>query len=467
MNISGKRLFALVALFCTLTVLIAGPIIYSYAAGTISNANFEAGTQVETASMVIWKEGSTYYAKNGSSGVLDVSTSNFSYVFQYAINHATNDTGVGTYGATIGLRKGVYPLTQMDSFRVPNGKRVVVRGEGQQVTWLRAGSDFPSGKAVFNLTNQYDATAAGLTLIDVSLQNFQAGVGALRSATGICIWQSPKFTDLIRVYIESFDVGINITRSYNHKIDDCFITSCNYGIILDATAGQVTQVIDVVSTKIVASQIGAVTLGYTNIITFRQCEIENFKDYGIKVCSDLQGYLVNGSKMEFDACYIESLTLSATDYVVNVTSSVFTQSDIKFSHCNIDAGNIANLFYLNNVSFITLEDSLLLNVPAGKHVWTCAGTYGVYTERLGVYNIVGSGQYYNPNSGVISSPANGSYVEHELPNVPSYVQLTCNGTKSYAWVTETNSTHFRYYFAPSTPTEIFWNAEVEYQYGHS
>jgi hypothetical protein len=81
----------------------------------------EPGSLVETASYVIWTDGTYVYAKNGKTGAIDFKGTDASTVIQSAIN------ALGTDGGKIFIRKGVYYL--------PTGltitqHSVILEGEG-------------------------------------------------------------------------------------------------------------------------------------------------------------------------------------------------------------------------------------------------------------------------------------------------------------------------------------------------
>jgi hypothetical protein len=90
MELSRKRFVLIIALCCILVGSTVGVSIWAYASGTISNANFEAGTQVETSSYTIWGEDSTYYAKNGSTGRVQYSGPNASNLINPIISSASS-----------------------------------------------------------------------------------------------------------------------------------------------------------------------------------------------------------------------------------------------------------------------------------------------------------------------------------------------------------------------------------------
>jgi len=73
---------------------------YNFTAGNISAFNLKS-----TASYIIWKDGSTYYAINGTTGLIEYSGSDATTVIQSAINTS------GEYSKIV-IKKGVYPLSQ-------------------------------------------------------------------------------------------------------------------------------------------------------------------------------------------------------------------------------------------------------------------------------------------------------------------------------------------------------------------
>ena len=85
---------------------------------------------IAPASYIIYKDGTTYYAQNGQTGVNDYSGTDASTVIQSAIN------ALGTNGGKIFIKAGTYTLSTSIIFQ----KNQTIVGEGVDVTILKMGT---------------------------------------------------------------------------------------------------------------------------------------------------------------------------------------------------------------------------------------------------------------------------------------------------------------------------------------
>lgn len=93
----------------------------------------QEGSLTSSASYIIFKDGSTYYARNGLSGIITFSGSVFSTVINNAIN------SLGSAGGKILIKQGIYYVTQTIILK----QKVILQGEGVIATdlWLSANVD--------------------------------------------------------------------------------------------------------------------------------------------------------------------------------------------------------------------------------------------------------------------------------------------------------------------------------------
>jgi len=108
----------------------------SFANITISNSGMidSSGQSMLTdgASFIIFTDGTTTYAKNGTSGMIDSYNTNSTIVFQYVFGNVTS-------GDKIQVKKGTYEINTkltLDSTQMP----IYLEGQGSMLDWDRVGT---------------------------------------------------------------------------------------------------------------------------------------------------------------------------------------------------------------------------------------------------------------------------------------------------------------------------------------
>ena len=110
----NKKLITLVAVLSMTCILLGGSIGYIYAVNLSTYTYYGAGGQTETASYVIWKDGSTYYAKNGITGAIDYSGTDASTVIQNAFDATPTHGKVEFLGNKFIINTALKPHTMME-----------------------------------------------------------------------------------------------------------------------------------------------------------------------------------------------------------------------------------------------------------------------------------------------------------------------------------------------------------------
>jgi len=110
-------------LFAFILILIISTSTVLYIRATSITTTIENGSMVSTASYIVFREGSTYYARDGLTGAIDYSSSNASYIFLTLIHL------MGTIGGTIAVKPEHYIFTSQLYIDV-NYKNWKIVGEG-------------------------------------------------------------------------------------------------------------------------------------------------------------------------------------------------------------------------------------------------------------------------------------------------------------------------------------------------
>lgn len=107
----------------------SGALTYAATASLSFTTTIEPGSMVETASYTVFKDGSTYYAKNGTTGAIDYSGANASQITQNVFDACSNDVKDSVY------IKGDLTFTQ----GLILTKRIMVKGDCR-ITYSGSGS---------------------------------------------------------------------------------------------------------------------------------------------------------------------------------------------------------------------------------------------------------------------------------------------------------------------------------------
>ncbi len=180
--------------------------------GATSNARPTQGTQLSTASYIVYYQ-DNFYAQNGTTGIVDYSGTDAGIVIQAAIDALQN-------GGLIVLRTGIYPLN--NSIKLGQGIHLL----GEQGAVLRAGDYSQSISNPFNLLEVKGD--------DVTIENLEldGNTAANPNLAGTTIDPAPANPDM--------QCGIMIRSSENAEVLNCYLHDMwNAGIWLAATDGDV------------------------------------------------------------------------------------------------------------------------------------------------------------------------------------------------------------------------------------
>ena len=207
---------------------------YNFTAGNISAFNLKS-----SASYIVWRNGSTYYARNGTTGEIEFKSTNASWVIQQSVDKLSN-------GGEIYIKHGIYNISNKITIW-HHGIRIVGEGRGQRLTSppidyntiLRFTTDISDG--LFKIYDD-DATPGSDYICWVEISNIDID-GNGYSGIGINI-ERVKDVKLSDLYIHDI-VGhaIKIDRCNggvleNSHIEDCGDTTNSLpAVYIDDTTG--------------------------------------------------------------------------------------------------------------------------------------------------------------------------------------------------------------------------------------
>ncbi len=223
----------------------------------------EAGSNVDTASYIIFQDSGIIYAKNGTTGKIDFSGTDASTVIQGAIDvlNVGNNTGSG-YGGKIFIKAGGYIINSTIDLK----SQIILEGEDMQRTVL-SGNDQ-------NVTILKANGTSSIPVYYIGLRNL-AIMGGNTGFLGN--WFIFGHMENIRVssHVIGNGYGISLNDSYMNNFMNVESRFNNIGIISN---------------------------GQSNNLTFTHCWFNNNNIYGIYI-TDGQSIHLIGCNVEYNKSY--------------------------------------------------------------------------------------------------------------------------------------------------------------------
>ena len=417
---------------------------YTYRGGSLFNRTDVIAYPEQTASYIIWTDGTNIYAKNCTTGQIEFSGTNASYIIQQAINNLPN-------GGKIFIKKGIYTI--FATINITKG--ITIEGEAQ-------GDDGTLGQA--KLIRQFDGEIFRISGNRITLRNIHL-IGR-DSDTDWLIECSSTYRYITLTYLtleRNGGGGINLNGSYWITIDHVRTLNLgNYAIYSGSGAPTLYSIKNVV---------GYQTDGLIYLYACSGFIIENVgTDYFAGMTNDLiylRGSvgLILGANFEGDETSgmpVDCIEIIDSRLAI-IGSRFYYCGDTTSAHFPIHGSTIAKILvsscvFVNTISY---RDFAVDNTSTIK----------IITTRLEK----GGTGYLSENNGVAYGLSDGSYIRHWLVSAPTYVTLTClNSTYDgvpviVSWNQQnTNSTHIALHIYWSNGTAITdpviavsWRAEYQ------
>ncbi len=425
----------------------------------------EAGSNVDIASYIIFKDGNMIYAKNGTTGKIEFQGTDASAVIQGAINVLTN-------GGKIFIKAGLYDINS-SIFLNPNksldSASITIEGEFN-ATILRQNSNinlfytyYPNNVSNKTIKNLFLLGQAGtytgmgiycqkgkgwlidnvtlasfgdrsihlrytdysiinnVTIKDGSHRGIQLSANLTNPSNGNIISNCRIFNQTLSNWDTSTSSGDGIVLAegvYNTRMSNCYVVgNAGYGFYIESgnpTIGPVNTN-NVLISCVSSSNNQGIEVDYSNEVSIIGCSIKNNNTHGIRIQSGSNYIKILGCTIEDNSGYGISRKSGNTWIITN------------------------NLIKNNTLGQIQGYDSTSI-----------------------IENNIG---YITKNSSAATSVADGGIISHSLSSTPTKARLTGTVAGEFATITRLNTTSITVAIkkpdgSSGTPQTIYWEAEI-------
>jgi len=382
---------------------------------------------VEVASYIVFTDGLRYYAKNGSTGMIEYSDTDASNVIQYAVNMLNGN------GGKIFIKRGIYPISKTINISEP----LIIEGEGPD--WYQNHGTYlkSSGITVFNF--DFGTSMKYMPIV----RNLQI---ACPGGTGIRL--GPYVSDPIVENVACHEgIGVLIDGAVNGWILNSWLETGNYGVrVVNGGAGFLIFGNHFYNNAYASISVEIYGVAQLKIISNI---FENDKRYHIYF--DGTGVIIalnqfRNPSMESAGGY-DAIALSVRG-MVHITNNSFTASQGRYA---------INVIGDNANARVMITDNIFTNTWT-RPIALASGLRGIYIIRRNI-------GYLTENSGAATIPAGSTRVtvSHGLVATPTKFQITPLGQPpGKLWVENITSTSFDIVTdtAPTADLKVSWYAEV-------
>jgi hypothetical protein len=428
---------------------------------------------VKPVSYIVFTDGVRYYAKNGSTGVIEYSDTDATKVIQYAIDKTVEKD----YWGTVFLKAGVYYLT--DTIYLWCGVGLV----GEKHGW----ADVIAGKVtVFSGAILYGDFNKPLIKVAVhpdwvgadpraynSRKNFPflsniMVLGSNRaeytSQNGIEITDEAYIYDFLmdKVFV-AYTGGHGLyNRNPTNKIlmSQCYFEFTRGDAIRIDRAGRVY----IINSNIIANVGSGVNINGWAYVSIVNTNIDS-NEHGVVVSSGV--VMIAGCQITYNRRHG---VFSRGGYTILAGNHIESNGEVGFSNVRVDGGRVVITGNLLADFRSPPRASFNVDIRGGETVVVGNNmppafrpVYGMINHAAGVAVIRNNHGYVNINSGVATIPAGSTRVtvSHGLVTAPSKVLVTPYGN-ARVWVENITATSFDIVtdVAPTADLRVAWYAEV-------
>jgi len=421
---------------------------------------------VEEASYIVFTDGSRYYAKNGSTGIIEYSDADATKVIQYAVDSLQN-------GGRIFIKRGVYYISNTIVLCNP---AVVLEGESFIDAYTRA--ERPG--TVLALMNNVNKDIIEVTAEKCMIRNMRLYGNKYYNTAGRGIYEHAGYASDLRLehlyIIATAQEGIWLEGNYGFLNNTLTELTGSYGLLVKGGGWRIVSFVSYGNVK------GMLLLGVGNLVLASFIYGDGTSQVGIEIgnenySAEPQRNIIIGNHISdvgqegirmvgaHDNIISSNVIVNVGKSADNTYDAVLIKKRVYGSYRNIIVGNRiysgkANLpRYGINIADADSDYNMIIG-----NMITDVRTSAInnLAPNTLIRNNVG---YMNQNSGVatISAGSTRVTVSHGLANAPSKVLITPLGQPpNKLWVENITSTSFDIVTdtAPTADLNVSWQAEV-------
>jgi len=421
---------------------------------------------VQPASYIVYTDGSKYYAKNGSTGIVEYSDADASNVIQYAIN------SLPSYGGKIFIKAGTYILSKTVGLFGKRYDTLLIQGEGMRATVLKLANNVNSD--VLHFTPPSGGVMTPVIVRDLGIDgnkaNNTSGNGIVIEDASACVVERVLVRNMAGhgVWLKAG----SIARGYFNWITSSQISDNNGdGIKIDFNIDS-----NIIINNLITNNGGngiRTDVGWNvivgNYIASNKVNIYLYGDYNH--LTKIVGNHISESLQE----NIKIESSGTPSFYIVITGNVIAypgKSATDYQYSSVKIINARRIMIVNNVfaydypKYVIEESGYAdLNIIA-DNILHKGNSPNPAIYRVGAGTVVKRNIFYvTENSGVatISAGSTRVTVSHGLAKAPTKVLITPLALPpGKLWVENITSTSFDIVTdtAPTADLKVSWQAEV-------
>ncbi len=439
----------------------------------------EAGSNVDTASYIIFKDSGMIYAKNGTTGKIEFSGTNNDITGTTAIQNTINAT---SQGQTIFFKYGIYNLT---STLIVN-KVINLVGEGVNWTYTLDGTVLRYSGNVLN----WDQTGVNKGIHNATIRNIGFdGINNIdgNGGTASVVKLNYFHGDLYNVVIQHGDIGLDMQNSWSTNCFGVRTLRNNIGGSINTSGG---SNINFFGCKFNINYNTGFVVSIGAQHGFYGCDFEYNGQYGMHL---------QGSGASLDGCYFEAnpnytncINNNWTAYTagahIKIGDDTKWTSGVSIRNCQFSGmdthANITDVYriwvrhgynqLIENCGFYQVPGSLVrtdIKNDQGSNaeilLINCTKSHdGASLVVIGTSGIkaINTNGWKTENSGS-SIISDGGAIPHNLSSTPTKARLTGSVAGEIVTITSLNATNIIVAIkkpdgSSGTTQTIYWEAEV-------
>ncbi|MBW2672003.1 MAG: hypothetical protein JRD89_01140 [Deltaproteobacteria bacterium] len=407
----------------------------------------------QPASYIVFKEGSTIYAKNGTTGEIDFSGTDAATVMQAAIDALTS-------GGVIFIKAETYYLTAPITIAKNN---LIIEGEGERTLITQA--DGQNLAYFFKLSGPTTHTPTYIKIRNLRLEgNYNNNTNTI--GIGAPPDRHPDYIWVQNCHIAHFSGECIKARGNVWTVTNNYISESKTNVVYHSGADSIYA-----NNQIGGASGASGSCFYGSALShiiIANNKIFGAQDYHIYLDAPyrcvIAGNIIGGTAPtpQYDSLHLRSYTAGRTYCVI--TGNLFYGADrdgVRLHGNPVDYNVIVgNLFDGYGGSAVREVDAPDYNLISGNQFQNITGSPVV---KLGANTKVeGNVGYITENSGTATNTTSTTFVfNHGLAGTPTFVSASFNTTAIDAWTWTATSTQITITVTPAltSPATCYWEAK--------